>query len=74
MDLIKYQKVKWQLLLVYLKIITKIKNQVAIIKHPKEANKVPKTLTLGALKFNAHEINTDKNTIPMETQAPGFTE
>ena len=47
---------------------------IHIIKHPKEANKVPKTLTLGALKFNAHEINTDKNTMPMEAQAPGFTE
>ena len=36
------------------------KNQVAIIKHPKAANKVPKTLTLGALKFNAHEVNFDE--------------
>ena len=56
------------------KLNTKIKNQVAIIKHPKAANKVPKTLTLGALKFNAHEVNTDKNRIHMETQDPGFNE
>ena len=48
------------------------KNQAATIRQPIAARMVPKTRTLGEVKFKAQEVKTDKKTIPVETHAPGL--